>query len=283
MIIGHKKQWEILTKGKTYHAFLFSGQESLGKKKVAIEFAKFLKCQSAEKPCHKCSYCLSIEKRTSSDFILIEPESEIKINQIREIKRKMVLSTDSYKVTIIDRAHLMSKDSQNCFLKILEEPEKNTVFILITEYPDLLLPTVLSRIQQIKFFPVTEKELEKYISEKEIIYFSLNKPGMAIKLNTFPEKIKEYNEMINCLEKLKKSSMAERFQEAKKLSEENLSEMFSIWLFYLRKKFLKECQNNEDYSSSKKNIKNLQNISSLVERTNINNKLALELLLIQLK
>ncbi len=281
MIIGHKKQWQIITKQKEAHAFLFSGQESLGKKKMAVEFAKFLKCLKKEKPCNCCSACLSIDKKINSDFILVEQEEDIKINQIREIKRRMFLSTDSVKVTIIDKAHLMTKDSQNCFLKILEEPRKNTIFVLVTEYPDLLLPTVLSRVRQVKFFPVSNREIKKYISEEEAILFSLNRPGRAIELTS--EKIKEYKKIIEDFKKISSANMASRFNEAKKITGENLSETFFIWLYYLRKKFLTECERGENYTSTKKNIKNLQEISSLVERTNVNAKLATELLLIKLK
>ncbi|MDD5606358.1 MAG: hypothetical protein PHN37_00620 [Candidatus Pacebacteria bacterium] len=281
MIIGHKKQWEILIKSKNYQAFLFSGQESLGKKKIAIEFAKFLRCQGKQKPCDQCSECLEIEKKISSDFVLVEPEQDIKINEIREIKRKMFLSTNSFKIAIIDKAHLMTKDSQNCFLKILEEPHKNTIFVLITEHPDLLLPTILSRVQQIKFFPVSKTEIQQQISEQEIIEYSLNQPGKALSLTL--EKIKEYKNIINRLEKIKNYNIGDRFLEAKKISQENLSEIFFIWLCYLRKTFLEQCKNKKNYADTKKNIKNLQTISSLLGRTNVNKKLATELLLLELK
>ncbi len=282
MIIGHKKQWQILTQKNKYHALLFSGQESLGKKKVAIEFAKFLKCSQKE-PCHKCPECLAIEKKTSSDFILLEEDSEIKISQIREIKRRMFLSTDSIKITIVDKAHLMNKNSQNCFLKILEEPRKNTIFILVTEYPELLLPTVLSRVQQIKFFPVKNEKIKDYIKNERIVSLSLNRPGRAIRLSLEPEKIQEYEKNVKDFERIRSSLMKDRFKEAKSISQKNLEEIFFVWLFYLRKMFLKYCQEGKDYSKIKNNIKNLQKISSLVERTNVNKKLATELLLIKLK
>ncbi|MBU2634891.1 DNA polymerase III subunit delta', partial [Patescibacteria group bacterium] len=140
---GHQKQWQFLKKsaelGRLPHALLFYGQEGLGKKALAIEFSKFL-----------------IKKTSPPDFILIEPQGkEIQIAQIRSLIQGLSFKPylADFKIAVINKAHLMSQESQNCFLKFLEEPTDKTYLILITEYPAMLLPTILSRVQKLRFFP----------------------------------------------------------------------------------------------------------------------------------
>lgn len=244
---GHQKQWQFLTKsaklGKLPHALLFYGQERIGKKALAIEFAEFL-----------------IGRTSPPDFILVEPEDsrEIQIFQIRNLIQK--LSFKPYladlKLAVIDRAHLMTQEAQNCFLKFLEEPKAKTFLILITEYPAMLLPTILSRVQKIRFYQTKEFKIEE------------------------PEK----------LISISKSDLAERFQYAKNISTENLEEILDIWLRYFRKIFLERVANqqkNKDfnqYSLSKiKNIiRQIQTTKHLISTTNTNPRLALELLLMEL-
>ena len=95
MIVGHQKQWEFLKKaaelGKLSHAYLFYGEQQLGKKALAIEFIKFLNCQAEQKPCQNCKNCRDIERRVYPDFILVEPNrsnKEIQIFQIKELIEK---------------------------------------------------------------------------------------------------------------------------------------------------------------------------------------------------
>jgi len=88
MLIGHQKIWQFLKKAiemdKLSHAYLFFGEESLGKRKLAKEFIKLLNCQNSDKPCQTCHSCQDIEKEVHPDLILIEPKKkEIQIAQIR--------------------------------------------------------------------------------------------------------------------------------------------------------------------------------------------------------
>ena len=160
MVIGHQKQWQYLKRmvdsGKIPQALLFSGQEKLGKKKVALEFISLL---FKESPIGH------------PDFLLIEPkERQIKIDQIRDLSWRLSLKPikSFLKAAIIDQAHLMTIEAQNCFLKTLEEPRGETILILITEYPNFLLPTILSRCEILKFYPVKNEELRKFLIEKGI-------------------------------------------------------------------------------------------------------------------
>jgi len=330
MIIGHKKQWEFLKKSFEYnkipHAILFCGQERLGKKKLAIEFAKFINCSSkfSNRPCQICRNCQDIEKGIHPDFILVEPDNQItrknidnsgyysgsiKIETIRELILKLSLRCylSSYKVAIIDNAHLMTNEAQNSFLKLLEEPKGNVIIILVTGYPEFLLPTILSRLQKIRFFPVKREEIEEYIvskggSLKDAKYISLisfNKPGLAVEYFLNPKTIEKRKNIIADLEKIVNSDFASRFQYVKDLLEKenffNTSEILNIWLNYFRfimlsklsiLQFKTRLVNNNviKYPLSKivRIISTIQSIDFLLSITNVNPKLAFEILMMEL-
>ena len=159
------------------HAYLFHGQESIGKKQIAIELAKSLNCASPIKgdACDECPSCRKIENRTHPDFFFVEPikntptarEAVIKIEAIRELQRKLAFHPyeGNVKVAIIDNADLMNLQAANSFLKTLEEPPSATILILISSNPFKLLPTLISRCQTIQFQPLTHENIEKILKE----------------------------------------------------------------------------------------------------------------------
>lgn len=170
-IIGHAKQKELLLKtikdDNISHAYIFSGNESIGKKVIATIFAKQILCQnSTEAPCGSCSSCIMFNTNNHPDFSLIVPDgNSIKINQIRELQndvnKKPIVSNK--KIYIIDDAHKMTIDAQNCFLKTLEEPPEYICIILITSNYNMLLKTVKSRCKKITFNGCNEIETEEYL------------------------------------------------------------------------------------------------------------------------
>lgn len=302
MILGHKKQWEYLQKMKESqkmpHALLFCGEAQLGKKTLAIEFLK----QS-----------FGWDLFSHPDFIFLEPlqaastkvpasQGEIQISQIRNLNWKLSLKPFSapFKAAIIDKAHLMNQEAQNCFLKTLEEPKGDTFIILISEHPNLLLPTIISRVQKIKFFPVEKKEIEKYLSsrnvpEKEINLLSelaQGRPGAAIDFLLNPEKLADFKKRIKEVTILLESDLGKRLQYAKDLSQkEDMADVLNIWLDLFRNILMaglglqkKWVILRKEYSLEKIKtiLKNIQTTIFLTSTTNVSKKLALELLLIEL-
>jgi len=311
VILGHQKQWKFLKKlaeaGKLPHAFLFSGQDQLGKKTLAIEFIKFLNCRSIKKPCQVCRSCQDIQKGIYPDSILVKPDpsrKEIQISQIRNLIKELSLCSysSSFKTAILDKSHLMSREAQNCFLKFLEEPKGRTLLILITEYPQLLLPTILSRVQKLNFFPVKDADIENYLvaqglskeKAEHFSSFSFGKPGMAFNFLLDSQKLKNQEKLISDLVKISNSDLAFRFRYAKNLSEKDADvkakEVLDTWLRYFRKVFLSrlvrkekaEIFNQYSLSKMKEIIKLIQSTSFLISTTNVNSRLALEMLLISL-
>jgi len=290
MIIGHQKQWQFLTKsaelGRLSHAYLFTGQEKLGKRTVALEWISQLFGQPSNK-------LLAV---ACPDFILITPaQKEIQIGQIRDLNWKLSLKPFSalFKAAVIDQAHLMNAEAQNCFLKTLEEPRGATLLILVTEHPEFLFPTIRSRAEIIKFYPVPKKEIENYlksqgIEEKKVRLISQTsqgKPGQAVDFLNQPQKLKEREVLINEATNLTKFDLAARFQYAKKISQTfDLKEILNIWLFYFRENLIFNL-NSEQPAKLKKltNIlQKIQEIFFLISTSNINLRLALEILLMEI-
>ncbi len=304
MIAGHKKQWNFLCSLKKNnsvpHAFLFTGEEKLGKKFLALNFSMFLNCQNKEDlgidkynlfSCGTCNFCKNMKNELNPDFFTIDNKrEEIKITQIRELIKKLSFksSEGGYKIGIIDNAHLMTRDAQNCFLKTLEEAKERTVIFLITQYPQLLLKTVISRLFRIKFFPVEREEIKKSLNKEglnneksnELSRISYGHPGIAFLFSRNPEKEREWRESILEFEKNLFSSFSCRLQYAKKVAEKNnIEEDFENWINYFRQIFFTSLS-SESALQARKNIERIFSAKITSMTTNVNKKLLLENLLI---
>lgn len=157
--IGHKRIVNYfkhaLVKDSIAHGYLFYGPKGIGKKTFSRILAQKL-IKTSNLAAHP-------------NFINLKPDGEtIKIKQVREAKKKLRLKSpfSKYKVIVIDDADKMTHDAQNSFLKILEEPYKNNVFILIGADPSSLLSTVISRVQSIRFNSLPFDEIKKYLVKK---------------------------------------------------------------------------------------------------------------------
>jgi DNA polymerase-3 subunit gamma/tau len=137
------------------HALIFCGSRGVGKTSMARIFAKTINCNELQenKVCDECSICNEIDENKSLDVIEIDAASNNGVDQIREIIESSNYSSINckYKVFIIDEVHMLSKAAFNALLKTLEEPNKNTVFILATTEVEKIPPTILSRCQMISF------------------------------------------------------------------------------------------------------------------------------------
>jgi DNA polymerase-3 subunit delta' len=278
MIVGHKKEREILRKifesGKIPHAFLFSGPEGVGKKKMAFEFA---------------SWVLGQNLSSHPDFFFVQPiNGKIQIDQIRDLSWKISLRPflGKKKVVILDSAHLMTKEAQNCFLKTLEEPKGESLIILVSEYPNLLLPTILSRCQEIKFSLVSKSEIREFLAQKKvppekaekILKFSFGKIGKVVEFLADEKKLEKIENLDKELEKVPKLSFSERFQLVKKwLADFEVEEILKISLFHYREVFLSQEKKEE---KSTQILEKIQRLYLLNLITNLDPKLILEILLL---
>ena len=160
-------------KNRVSHAYLFSGPEGVGKKLIAVGFAKLINCSEdgAENLDCECASCAKTEKGLNPDVLVFgyPGEKTIKVDHVRQdIERLIHLAPyeNPYKVFIIDGAQRMNFSAQNAFLKTLEEPPPNSVIILITTLADLLMPTIRSRCQSVVFQPLETRQVREFL-EKE--------------------------------------------------------------------------------------------------------------------
>ena len=180
------------------HAVLVSGPEGVGERHLAVELAKAVNCRQGPDSCDRCSSCHKIDSLTHPDFHTLLPlptgsakmdsaqvltglreatltylrkeeqvprNSNIAREHIRIVHREMMYAPTEARrrIAVAFDADCMHPAGANSLLKILEEPPKQAVFMLVTAHPDRLLPTVLSRTQRLHLKPLTREELTQRI------------------------------------------------------------------------------------------------------------------------
>lgn len=166
---------ESLSKGHISHFYLISGPEGSGKHTLARLLAAAILCQGEEKPCLGCTPCRKVMDGNHPDFITVDdPEKKtVTVELIRQARADMYVQPNEsdYKIYLFPRAQDMGLPGQNALLKVLEEPPKYGVFLLLTDNPDKLLPTVRSRCTELKMQALEpglmEKELGKAFSQAQ--------------------------------------------------------------------------------------------------------------------
>ena len=175
-IVGHEGPKAILQAAMKHdriaHAYLFHGEERIGKRFTAMRFGQALNCEEGQDParpdaCGLCRSCLQIEAHTHPDFVLIEPDQElanpqIKIEQIRGLEQQIIYRPliGRFKIVLIDEADRMTIGAANALLKTLEEPPAHSIFVLTTSRPYALPATIQSRCQSVRFVPAAQTQVE---------------------------------------------------------------------------------------------------------------------------
>ncbi len=202
-ILGHEKERAALkalaASGRVPPAMIFYGQEGIGKRLAAMEFAAGLNCAGepadegglfgAEGPaprepgkaCGKCPSCVQLGKNVHPDCRLVdaawqahllgedeEKQRSVKIDTVRELSRSAYSSPilSPWKVFVVNDASSMTVEAQNAILKMLEEPPPDTAFILIASNKAALLPTILSRCHTVNFRGLARREVAEILGRE---------------------------------------------------------------------------------------------------------------------
>ena len=159
------------------HAYLFCGTRGTGKTSTAKVFAKALNCLNLKdgEPCNECEMCRKINEGLAIDVTELDAASNNGVDKIRDIidDVKYPPQEAKYKVYIMDEVHMLSAGAVNAFLKTLEEPPNNVIFILATTDPQKLPITILSRCQRFDFKRINNGEitarLRKIVNDQNVL------------------------------------------------------------------------------------------------------------------
>ncbi len=151
------------------HCYIFEGPKGMGKYELALIFAQSLLCENfTSNPCNKCPSCIKMNSGNHPDLHVINnAETTIKREEIDNLIESVYKKPyeSKKKVYIIKDANEMTTQAANTFLKTLEEPASDSVIILLTTNANLLLPTVVSRCQTVKFRNVSKETIKTYLKE----------------------------------------------------------------------------------------------------------------------
>ena len=190
-IKGHSYQKRVLERyleaAKVPHCLLFSGVSGVGKKMMALEFAQALTCKIDQGYCGRCVDCRQWGKgMIHYDSQIFEGNVKILIDDVRKLKNRLQKSglSGGYRVVIIDEIARMTNEAVNAFLKLLEEPNKKIVFIIIATDIDSVFDTIVSRSVVLKFDRLSNEDIENWLGEiengfgrGEIVTMLMGRPG----------------------------------------------------------------------------------------------------------
>lgn len=318
-IIGHRRPVRLLQKAVLNdhlpQAYLFLGPEGIGKRLTALNLAKALNCEEEKGDCcDKCLSCRRIEGLNHPDVPVICPDGQfIRIDKIRQLQRS--LSYRSYegkkRVCILDGADWMKAEGANALLKTLEEPPPDTLLILLAMERDHLLPTIVSRCQQVRFTPLPMDQMVEELTRrlsleqreaKTLAELSQGSLGRALEI--FDHEVWEKRPgIIQALMDLPSQDVQRAFAMAESLADlgESLLLVFPIMISWYRDLIIwKEQEDfyrlvNQDFCEEARGRAALMSRRSLMRRIeainetsktlsrNVNRRLAMENLMLQLR
>jgi DNA polymerase-3 subunit delta' len=262
-IVGHEHAIDLLRRAliaqRIRHAYLFTGPEHIGKTLLAQRFAQTLLCTGASDPelniapQNPCGVCLSCRKVLHGNHPDVHTISRAPDKQFILIEQVRALQSDSarkrlegrYNIFIIQGMHEMNIQAANCLLKTLEEPEPDVILLLTAPDPGLLLPTILSRVQQVSMHLLTTPQIQTALEQRWgvepqeaalIAALAAGRIGWAVQAIEDDMMLAERKEQLETLISLLAADRIQRFEAAQRLSDdsEKLHAILELWLLWWR-------------------------------------------------
>lgn len=158
------------------HAMLFSGRAGTGKTNFIWRFLAWILCQDKQNhACGKCTSCQWLKTQTHPNFLYVTVATDsksqrIKVDDVRAILPFAQQSSQGMRIIFIKDAHLMNIAAANALLKTLEEPASNVLILMSSDQPQLLLPTIKSRVQRFDVSTLTEQQASDFLADKMLDY-----------------------------------------------------------------------------------------------------------------
>jgi DNA polymerase-3 subunit delta' len=260
-IVGHEHAINTLRRAlaaqRVRHAYLFTGPEHIGKALLAQRFAQTLLCtgggdahNAPQNPCNACLSCRKVMHGNHPDvhYISRPPDKQfILIEQVRALQAGAARKTleGRRNIFIIQGMHEMNVQAANCLLKTLEEPEPDVVLLLTAPDPGVLLPTILSRVQQMSMQLLTTKQIKSALEDRWqvepeeaslIAALAAGRMGWAVQAVEDEDMLAERQAQLETLAKLSTAGKVQRFDVAQRLSADSdkLHGILELWLLWWR-------------------------------------------------
>lgn len=256
-MLGHEWAVNLLRRqiadGRLGHAYLFTGPLGVGRRSLALHLAQAVNCTQPPAPgelCGECRACRGFGRSQHPDLLLVERQEgdrEIKIDALRALTRSLSRTPleARYQVALILNFHHASEEAANALLKTLEEPNPSVLLCLTALDADSIPATVVSRCEVLRLRPLAPETLAPALQSSLgidaaqahlLASVSQGLPGLAIRMRQEPALLESRGQWLDALHDLLSANRVKRFAFADKASKDRqqLKNMLLVWLSFWR-------------------------------------------------